>query len=356
MGMITLFHTRIILNKQRPTVKSWLITSLLVGGVMCVLCSCSKESIEKEKIYDQTATPYFINNPLPQDTDQLRVLAIGNSYTEDATAYMQELMDGAGVPRDKYCIYMMYSSGASLEMWAQKLNSSNVENMVHRAGSLYMPYTTATFSQLLSLDWDVIVLQQVSYLAITYESLNPHLHQLIDGIRRLCPNRSVTLAWNMIHTYSDSFSSNAGLMGMDRWRAICNATWKMRRLDGIDLIIPTGTAIQNARFTSLNNAAGLTRDHTHLCFGVGRQIAALTWIGSLISPVFSKNLREFTTIHSLFPWEITGEGVTDFIAGSTVEVTEENNPICIGCAYYATCSPFRCVQVDNEGYFVYSYP
>ena len=344
------------INRQLPTPYFQLSIGLLVLSVVISFGSCSKESVETERIYNTQTIPYFINNPLPQNTNQLRVLAIGNSYTEDATAYMQELMDGVGIPRDKYCIYMVYCSASSLEVWANKLNNNSVENMVLRAGNLLMPYTTATLSQLLSLDWDVIVLQQVSYLATSYESLNPHLHELIDGIRRLCPNRRVTLAWNMVHAYSDDYSGNSGLQGMNRWRAISNVTWKMRRLDGIDLIIPTGTAIQNARFTSLNNLTGLTRDHTHLCFGAGRQIAALTWIGSLISPVFSKNLREFTTIHTLLPWEITGEGVADFVAGSTVEVTKENNPICIGCAYYATQSPFRCVQVDNEGYFVESYP
>ena len=39
--------------------------------------------------------------------------------------------------------------------------------------------------------------------------------------------------------------------------------------------IPTGTAIQNLRTSSLGN--DITRDDTHLTYGIGRYTAALTW-------------------------------------------------------------------------------
>ena len=45
--------------------------------------------------------------------------------------------------------------------------------------------------------------------------------------------------------------------------------------DDIAGFIPTGTAIQNLRTSSLGN--DITRDDTHLTYGIGRYTAALTW-------------------------------------------------------------------------------
>ena len=74
--------------------------------------SCEKEDIEITD-YDivsmiekrKSVTPYFQNCSLPDSVDTLRILAIGNSYTEDGTAYIQEIMDGLDVNPNKYCVY-----------------------------------------------------------------------------------------------------------------------------------------------------------------------------------------------------------------------------------------------------------
>ena len=54
---------------------------------------------------DEPIIPYFDNAPLPIGKENLRILAIGNSYTLDGTAYLQELLDNLGLDRSRYCVW-----------------------------------------------------------------------------------------------------------------------------------------------------------------------------------------------------------------------------------------------------------
>ncbi len=59
---------------------------------------------------------------------------------------------------------------------------------------------------------------------------------------------------------------------------------------GLDVISPAGTAIQNARSTG--KLGCLCRDGFHLSYGVGRYIAALTFLGKLTQ----ENLDDLTFV------------------------------------------------------------
>src|SRR5690606_30641988 len=63
------------------------------------------------------------------------------------------------------------------------------------------------------------------------------------------------------------------------YEMITRASAKAKKAFGFDLLIPSGTAIQNARATSLGD--NLTRDGYHLDLQIGRFIAACTWFESL---------------------------------------------------------------------------
>ena len=63
------------------------------------------------------------------------------------------------------------------------------------------------------------------------------------------------------------------------YQAIMKASANAQELVPVDLLVPCGTAIQNARTSFIGDS--LTRDGYHLDLHIGRFIAACTWFESL---------------------------------------------------------------------------
>ena len=154
----------------------------------------------------------------------------------------------------------------------------------------------------------------------------------------------MALAWHEIHAYASFYDENNGMTCEERWQAICNATNEMVRNDGINIVIPMGTAIENARHSTLQNDTELTRDGTHLAFGVGRYIAACAWVETLFAPVFGFSISNLTATHDLEEWEEFGIGVDAFIPGSSEAVTDDNRPLCLQCVNMASLHPYSIVN------------
>ncbi|MCR4612885.1 MAG: DUF4886 domain-containing protein [Bacteroidaceae bacterium] len=298
---------------------------------------------------DEPIIPYFDNAPLPIGKETLRILAIGNSYTLDGTAYLQDLLDNLGLDRSRYCVMVAMRANSSLQTWSEIYEDESVEPWLQcQAGTLKMDYNHASLKTLLSQPWDIVVLQQVSYYAITYLTYSPWLRTLIDAVRTHCTNPDVCLAWHLVHSYSDSYIYNGEMLSEKRWANISASAQLVARHDGINVIIPMGTAIQNARNSMLENVTDLTRDHIHLGLGVARYIAACTWVETLFDPVFGTQMTELTANHPLTNVEENGTGFDSFILGSSIAVTDDNRPLCIQCAHWACTAPYQITTEYTE--------
>ncbi len=233
------------------------------------------------------------NNPLCDGQKRLRVLAIGNSYSKDGVAQLQGVLNAAGLDTTTYTVYVAAHDAATLKHWWEMATTDSIVALNHYAG-YHIPDTVGTLGSMLSYPWDVIVLQQYSGQAINYSTYNPSLNQLINFIVDNSTNPQLSLAWQLIWSYADVFSDTQPT-GLERWRLICAATKQMMTYDGIDIIIPSGTAIQLARATSLNTDLQLTRDGTHLDVYAGRYIAACTWAQALFAPVYGFDIGDLST-------------------------------------------------------------
>ena len=276
---------------------------------------------------------YFHNHPLPAGKGRLRVLAIGNSYTVDALWYVRHILEEVGLDKTTYSVYHLAHSGASLEHWWEEAAQEKVLEMTYCAGNR-MAVEKGTLQELLAQEWDVITFQQYSGFSVNYSTFNPWLRQLIDLVMQYCPNKEVTLAWQMAWSYNDI--DVPSMPNYVRWLRIGLATQQMIVSDGIDLIIPIGTAIQNGRNTSLNGESQLTCDGWHLDLGVGRYIAACTWVQTLLSPVYGFSVTADSSIPSMPKEESTRY--------PSQPVTQENLPLCQQCALDAVLQPFRVVK------------
>ena len=314
---------------------------------LCILASLSFSSCSEDdgfdinngkQVYAQNAkSVYFHNNPLPKDKHQLRVLCIGNSFTNNALKYVCPLLEAAQVNASSYSIYSLPHSGASVKHWWTVAESGEVVQLNYEGGER-MPVEEGSLAKVLAQDWDVITLQQVSKNAVYYSTFNPWLQRLIDFILQHCTNHQVTLAWQTAWSYNKAHGKKSSY---DRWRQITSAVQQMIAVDGINVLIPTGTAIQNARSTELSTDDGeLTRDGVHLDCGVGCYVASCTWVEAICGPVF-----DITVLCN----ELTPAFQADITAiYPPTTVTPANRELCQRCAIAAVKEPFK---VQNMDYF-----
>lgn len=283
--------------------------------------------------------PYFRNNPLPLGKDSVRILCIGNSYTSDTQLYMYEITMASGIDPQRLGIAFVATSGATLQDWAEKYRSGEPVELNKWTGSLDIPLDPAPLREILRQPWDVVVLQQYSGNAISYSTFNPALKQMIRYVRTECPNQRVALAWQTAWSYWEGYGPEP--RGEERWRRICRATQEMVVRDGIDIIVPAGTAIQNARHTSLQTPYDLTRDGTHLGFGTGCYVAAYTWFQSILAPIFNVSILDNKQLHAI------SEKEQNESLYPPQPVTAENRTLCQLCAYYATLDFYNVTPVDE---------
>ena len=211
--------------------------------------------------------------------DTLRVLAIGNSFSEDAVEqYLHELADAAG---KKIIIGNLYIGGAPLSLhWKNIQENKNAYRYrkIDADGLKSTHEKTSILMALQSEPWDYVSLQQASPLSGKFKSYVKPLTAIkhfLDSVNG--PN--VKYIWHQTWAYAPH-STHAGFANYGKnqevmYRAIMKASAEARKQFGFDLLVPSGTAIQNARTTFLGD--DLTRDGYHLNLHVGRFIAACTW-------------------------------------------------------------------------------
>lgn len=301
-----------------------------------MLLSCS-EKLETLPETDPVLPPIDTKADRLQDLKELRVLAIGNSYTWDATSYINTIADSTGMDKKRFCIYIMTSSGASLAHWSEVYTSHSTDSIYRIAGDMTMHVTKGSLDEIFKQPWNVIVFQQFSGEAYNYNTYNSYLKTLTTAARQHCANDSVLLAWHMIHSYGQRYSGSSE-RSRGYWRKIVQAAWNVMSNDDIDLIIPSGTAIQNARLSSLNTNHELTRDGSHLAYGVGRYVSACTWVESLLSPMFGIPVLDKKCTHTITFEEY--QDANNIYDDSCVPVNDKNWRLCQQCAHYACLSPY----------------
>lgn len=230
------------------------------------------------------------NYPLPQCPDTLRILGLGNSFTDDGMVRLTEVLDSAGV--HNVVLGRMYIGGCSLQRHVEEYardapayvySKSGPDNRWRRVSDHYR-----SSDALRDEPWDVVVIQQVSGMSGQYDTFEPWLTRLMQIIRK--DNPTATIAWQQTWAYaSDSQHPdfpNYHSSQPEMYAAIQAATARLRQETPITVVIPTGETIQRMR-QMLADPGGrqCTRDGYHLGYGAPRYEAARTWYDTLVKPV-----------------------------------------------------------------------
>ena len=246
----------------------------------------------------QSIAPCMYNPAVDLKKANLKVLDIGNSYTQDSVALLPLITQASGSDVSDMCMYTATRGGASFKSWVDVYNNKDTTTYTisKLMGDLASDVDTGTgqaedgtlFRNLLKDNtWDIIMIHQVSAYAPYFDewqgnSNAGYLNELIRIIRKNQP--SCKIGFLLVHSYMSDYSGNVEHSALERWKLIAQSAKDLRAKYGIDFIVPYGTAIQNLRASSLNNEYDLTRDGTHLGFGLARYTAACCYYQALIAP------------------------------------------------------------------------
>lgn len=237
------------------------------------------------------------------DDGIIRVLALGNSFSEDVLEhYFHGLADAAGI---KLIIGHLFIGGSSLSMhWTNALQDKKAYEFreIGIDGNKTSTPNKSIAEVVSSAPWDYISMQQVSYLTGLFNTYKEPFPKLYDYIKSRAIKSSVKMVFHQIWAYQQGSShsefDNYNNDQMTMYNAIVDAVWKADGLRDIDIIVPSGTAIQDGRATRLGD--NFTRDSYHLN-SLGQYTASCTWFEA----IFGKNVIGNT----FAPNELTSEQI-----------------------------------------------
>lgn len=213
---------------------------------------------------------------------QLKILMIGNSFSEDTVRYVYDIAYAAGIENVIVC--NMYIGGCSLYTHCKNaLNNAAAYDFQTYENGEWKHNTEKTLEYGIKYaDWDYISLQQSSGLS-GIPSSYACLQNLMEYVKKTATNGNFKFVWNMTWAYQQNSTHGDfvkyGLNQTAMYNAIINTVRSQIIDKDFAFVIPNGTAIQNARTSFIGDT--LTRDGFHLSYDVGRFIAGLTLVRTL---------------------------------------------------------------------------
>ena len=221
----------------------------------------------------------------------MKVLSIGNSFSQDAQKYLHNIALADGYQLD--CVNLMIG-GCSLERHYNNMISDAKEYSFELNGVAIG--RMVSLSEALSEDkYDVVTVQQVSQLSGRPQSYIPYVTALAEYVRKMQPEAKLYFhrTWSYEWGYDSSkfvpYSSDQEEM----YRRICDATLMASKLVNAELI-PSGDAIQRLRalpeFDYRAGGMSLCRDGFHMSLDYGRFAVGVVWYHTLTgnAPSFSE--------------------------------------------------------------------
>ncbi len=220
-------------------------------------------------------------------TKSLKLLAIGNSFSQDAFEHLYIVCKNAGI--EELVLGNLYIGGCSLETHYNRMTNDTAAYVFYLSNDEKMKMVdygsgtkmTAKFG-IEYTDWDYITLQQNSANSGLPDSYD-WLDDVINYVDQYKPE-DAQYFWHMTWAYQGNSTHNSfptyDKDQMKMYNAILSCVNdRILTNSAIKGVVPSGTAIQNLRTSHLGDT--LTRDGHHLSNGIGRYAAALTYLAAI---------------------------------------------------------------------------
>lgn len=236
----------------------------------------------------------------------INILLFGHSFGVDCTEYLPAMAVEAGM--DNVYIGRFIKANCSLEEHYNFFAADSTGKFSEcQPGETKFKRVRKSVTEAVSeTKWDYVIFQTSLENEGRYSTVQPYLNDLIKFVK---DTQSVNfesepvLCWNMFWPISKLLEDGSHKVCAHRlsfygnssdtmWKAYVNTAKKILKETEIKVVIPSGTAVMNARETKINDesAKELTRDGYHMSFGVGRYVAACAMYETLLAPLSGKSV------------------------------------------------------------------
>ena len=239
----------------------------LFAFLLCALLLCGCAPTTPEETTVPPTTEAALDIPALSDGKTLKVLAIGNSFSNNTTDYLYQIAAAHGVT--DITLGRLYIGGCSLQRHANNIQTGGIEYSYYKntTGVWNKTESVTLLHGLQDEAWDIITLQQSSGNSGIVNTYNEPLDIIINYVQENKTNPDAKLVWHMTWAYQgDSTHSDFGNYANSQeimYQSILAAVdQKILTNDAFCAVIPAGTAVQNARTSFLGDT--LTKDGYHL--------------------------------------------------------------------------------------------
>jgi len=213
----------------------------------------------------------------------IKILAIGNSFSQDACAYIHQIAASGGVESK---IVNLYIGGCPLER--------HYNNMTENAAAYYYELNgvgtgryVSIMEALLEEKWDFVTMQQASPSSGFPQTYHPYLEELSAYVKKYAPDAKQYIheTWAYEQTTQSGAFARYGRSQKMMYAAVTAAYHEAADFIGAD-IIRCGELVQALRsdpcFDIENGGMPITRDGNHISIPYGRYALGALWFEKLM--------------------------------------------------------------------------
>ncbi len=287
----------------------------------------------------------------PQDEQHVyskiyHVLVLGDSFSRDAFSYMPGIIENL-CPEISIDMEILYLGGKGLKYHLNYLTNDlslfTLDEYVSGDHRWYSSSNILGKDVICSKQWDLIILQEGSVTVRSYENTLPHIEEISNYVRQWQP--SAQFAFMLSPAKPEGSPALGDYTSDEVWHL--NMITARTLLDNkkVDYIIPSGTAIQNARQTYIDDRG----DFGHLSYdGDHLQEGLPCLIEVYVAAEFFLKLNEIDASVAKSNLKITQKWVNGEAIpgkhGAVIEGSEEEYTICKNSAFLALEHPYEIIK------------
>lgn len=215
----------------------------------------------------------------------MKILSIGNSFSEDAQRYLHAMAAHEGI--DLLCANL-YIGGCTLETHYDNL-INETRPYEYSENAVFLRKSTLK-DGIAAHEWDIITLQQASYFSYKDESFYPYINELAAYLRKNCPKAKIYIHETWSYSGKERLTAQKFGTHGDMFSYVERAYRKAEKEISADGFIPAGETLERLQ----NRGFDIHRDGSHASLGLGRFAVALTWLGALYGfDVTKASYKEF---------------------------------------------------------------
>lgn len=213
----------------------------------------------------------------------MKILAIGNSFSRDATRYLHQIARKGEIP---VSVANLYIGGCTLDRHFRNMLADSRDYVLDYNG-MSTEFCVSIKEALLNREWDVITVQQASGPSIDPDSYYPYINALTDYARQYAPKAKIIVHQTWAYEQGSAKLENVGYTDHKAMFADVQKAYRLAAENiGADGIIPSGQLFQNMLADGFET---VHRDTFHASLGAGRYALGLLWYRMLTSADVTDN-------------------------------------------------------------------